>query len=226
MTSSILSTSILRTCTRSVATKPTLFTSSFRNMSTGAPSSTAAAQKNADTNAPSASELGIENTNPQTASGVDLSAQQKIIVGSVLDLFAGRPTLKKLQLWTDDASFNDPITQAEGRKQYEAQWYGLQTAFSEIEQLHHSVTSAGNPITMDLKTRYKIKGLGSEQTIASVIKIHTDDAGKKIMKVEDKWDGKLPEGAFAKAFRNLNSVVVPAFVGVPKNEAEDAKRGN
>ena len=85
-------------------------------------------------------------------------------------LFAGRPSLKKLQLWTDDAKFQDNITHAEGRKQYEAQWYGLQTAFSEIERLHQSVTSAGNPIVMDMKTRYKVKGLGSEQTIESVIK--------------------------------------------------------
>lgn len=51
---------------------------------------------------------------------------------------------------------------------------------------------------MDLKTRYKIKGLGKEQTIESVIKIHTDNAGKKIVMVEDKWDGNLPEGPFAK----------------------------
>jgi len=68
----------------------------------------------------------------KTAAGVSLNDQQKIIVGSVLDLFAGRPSLKKLQLWTDNAKFQDPITHAEGRKQYEAQWYGLQSAFSEI----------------------------------------------------------------------------------------------
>lgn len=47
-------------------------------------------------------------------------------------LFAGKPTLKKLALWTDDATFNDPLTKAEGRKQYSAQWYGLAAAFSEI----------------------------------------------------------------------------------------------
>lgn len=89
---------------------------------------------------------------------------------TILQLFAGRPSLKKLQLWTDDAKFQDNITHAEGRKQYEAQWYGLQTAFSEIERLYQSVTSSGNPITMDMKTRYKVKGIGSEQTLESVIK--------------------------------------------------------
>lgn len=195
--------------------------------SSSMPSETAQAQKQSEVGAGAefGSDLGIENTNISTATGVTLSQEQKVLVGSVLDLFAGRPSLKKLQLWADDAEFQDPITKAQGRKQYEAQWYGLQTAFSEIERLHHSVTSAGNPISMDLKTRYKIKGIGKEQTIESVVNIHTDGKGK-ILKVEDKWNNELPEGAFAKAFRNLNSVVVPAFVSVPKNEEEDAKKGN
>jgi hypothetical protein len=136
-------------------------------------------------------ELRIENTNINTGPGVTLSDSQKTIVGSVLDLFAGRPSLAKLQLWSDEGVFEDPITVAKGRKQFEPQWYGLQTAFSEIERLHHEVTSAGNPIEMDMKTRYVIKGINKEQTIASKINIFVE--GDKIVKVEDKWDGKLPE---------------------------------
>lgn len=112
---------------------------------------------------PAVSDLNIENTNIKAASGVSLDEHQKTLVGSVLDvsyhfgfsmvmyltffqLFAGRPSLKKLQLWADDGTFEDPITKAVGRKQFEPQWYGLQSAFSEIERLHHEVTSAGNPI--------------------------------------------------------------------------------
>jgi len=191
-------------------------------------SQTAQVQKDAQnsTQTGTAANLGIENMDIKTAAGVSLNDQQKIIVGSVLDLFAGRPSLKKLQLWTDNAKFQDPITHAEGRKQYEAQWYGLQSAFSEIERLHHSVTSAGNPITMELKTRYKVKGIGTEQVIESRVEIFTDAEGKMITELQDRWNGELPEGAVTKAFRNLNSVVVPAFVGVPKNEEEDRKRGN
>jgi hypothetical protein len=98
----------------------------------------------------------------------------------------------------DDATFQDPLTKAEGRKQYEAQWYGLQQAFSEIERLNQTVTSAGNPISMDLSTRYKIKGIGKEQVIDSVVNIHTNSAGK-ITTVVDRWSDQLPEGVFAKA---------------------------
>ncbi|KAF2737103.1 hypothetical protein EJ04DRAFT_488862 [Polyplosphaeria fusca] len=169
--------------------------------------------------------LNIETKDIHTASGVSLSPDKQTIVGSVLDLFAGRPSLPKLSLWRDDATFADPLTVATGREQYSAQWYGLQQAFSEIERLHHSVTDAGNPIQMDLKTRYKIKGVGKEQIVESKVLVHLDAQGK-IEKLEDKWDGNLPEGSIANAFRRLNSVSVPKMVKVPKNDEEDAKMGN
>lgn len=141
-------------------------------------------------------DLKIENTNIQTATNVSLDDKQKTLVGSVLDLFAGRPSLAKLQLWADDAIFSDPLTVAKGRKQYEPQWYGLQTAFSEIERLSHEVTSSGNPIEMNLSTRYVVKGLGKEQKIDSKIKIWVDAQGK-IERLEDRWNDSLPDGSIS-----------------------------
>ncbi|KAL5399010.1 hypothetical protein PMIN06_006364 [Paraphaeosphaeria minitans] len=172
-----------------------------------------------------AANLDLQTKDVKTAPGVSLNENQVTVLRSVLDLFAGKPSLPKLALWRDDATFTDPITVAEGRDRFAAQWYGLQAAFSDIERLHHEVTDAGNPILMDLKTRYVIKGIGKEQTIASVVAVHLDEQGK-IKKVEDKWDGKLPEGSIANAFRHLNAVTVPKFVSVPKNADEDAKKGN
>jgi len=67
-------------------------------------------------------ELKLETTDIKTAPGVDLSSEQRTLVSSVLDLFAGRPSLAKLQLWKDDAVFSDPITVAKGRKEFEPQW--------------------------------------------------------------------------------------------------------
>jgi len=171
-------------------------------------------------------DLGIESKDIKTAPGVQLSEQQTLLTGCVLDLFAGRPSLKKLQLWKDDATFEDPITIATGRNKYEPQWYGLQKAFSEIERLHHQVNSSGNPIAMDLRMRYVVKGVGKEQTIDSVINIFYDEPSGKITKVEDKWDGKIPESGFRDAMRKLNSASVPKMVGVPKNDEEDRKLGN
>lgn len=50
---------------------------------------------------------------------------------------------------------------------------------------------------MDLKTTYKVKGLGTEKTIESVVKITTDSTGEKIVGVEDRWNGNIPEGPVA-----------------------------
>lgn len=204
-------------------------------MSTGVPNSTIPQQQgqtanmstSASTGTPagtgvgSAGDLGIESHSYETGSGVNLTEKQKVLVGSVLDLFAGKPTLKKLSLWRDDATFADPLTIAEGRKQFAAQWYGLAAAFSEIERQSCTVIDSGNPIQMNLKTRYKVKGLGAEKVIESLVKIWSDESGS-ITKVEDRWNGNIPEGPIAKAFRNLNSVTVPAFVSVPKSEEEEA----
>jgi hypothetical protein len=148
------------------------------------------------TGIPNTDSLKIENKNIQTAPGVSLSSEQQTIVGSVLDLFAGVPSKEKLQLWRDDATFADQITIAEGRTQYEAQWYGLSQAMSSIERLHHSVKDAGNPIMMDLKTKYVIKGVNTEKTIDSVVAIYLDKQGK-IEKVEDRWGGDLPNSKIA-----------------------------
>ncbi|KAI9892518.1 MAG: hypothetical protein M1814_001475 [Vezdaea aestivalis] len=166
----------------------------------------------------------IESSDFSTASGVELTAQQKLFTGSVLDLFAGKATLEKLRLWKDDAIFEDPITVAKGRAEFEPQWYGLKTAFSSIQPLKQLVTSSGNPITLDMKTTYKVKGIGTEHTIESTVLIHVDEAEGKITHVQDKWDGKLPEGAIANAFRRLNAVSVPKMVSVPKSDAEEAAK--
>ena len=53
-------------------------------------------------------------------------------------------------------------------------------------RLGHEVKSNGNPITMDLDTRYVVKGIGKEQKIHSLIEIHTE--GDKITKVADKCE--------------------------------------
>ena len=100
-------------------------------------------------------------------------------------------------MWDDKAVFADPITTATGRGQYPAQWYGLKAAFSQIERLHHEVTSGGNPIVMDLRTRYVVKG-GMEKTIDSKVNIHHDKDTGLITKVEDLWNGHIPEDSFTK----------------------------
>ncbi len=131
--------------------------------------------------------------------GRELSPTQALLACSVLDLFAGHPTKRKLSLWTDAAAFVDPLTAATGRKQFEAQWYGLKATMSAIDVQHAEVTSAGNPLEVQTKVKYTVKGIGKDQVIESTVLVHTSEDGEKITKVEDRWGGDVPpEGVFAK----------------------------
>ncbi|KAL1863024.1 hypothetical protein Daus18300_008180 [Diaporthe australafricana] len=165
-------------------------------MSTGTPSGTAQAQASADASAPSFSSIGIKRTNIESAPGVNLSEQQKVLVGSVLDLFEGNPTLKHFSLWNKDATFTDNITVAAGYAKYTAQFYGLPALFKPIQLQSHNVKSAGNPIEMDMSNKYVVKGINQEKVMDSVVRIHVGGDGK-IEKVEDRWNGELPSGAIS-----------------------------
>ena len=89
------------------------------------------------------------------------------------------------------------MTEARGHKQYAAQWYGLANAFSKTEMLDNRVTGVGNPMTLDLKMQYRVKGMPKDTEIQSEVKCWVDGEGK-IERVEDRWEGNLPEGAIAK----------------------------
>ncbi|KAL9084978.1 MAG: hypothetical protein Q9159_004944 [Coniocarpon cinnabarinum] len=199
--------------------------------------------------------LKIESTDIKTETGLQLNEQQRVIIGSVLDLFKGKPSLPKLRLWDQTATFKDPLTTAKGYDKFAPQWYGLATAFSEIEQLDHEVKDNGNPIKLDLKTRYVVKGTNTEKIIQSRIEIETKD--NLITRLEDQWDGEIKESGLKNvslfrpwsfvelygnilfwafsfvwdtrlwtALRMLNANSVPLMVKVPKTDEEDAQMGN
>ncbi|KAG9240290.1 hypothetical protein BJ878DRAFT_301586 [Calycina marina] len=218
-----MSRTLLRTARTTIFTKSTPFSSPItRKMATyGNPCETASVQDKA---APAGdfSQYNIKNSTINTAAGVKLAERQSILVGSVLDLFEGNPTLKHLSLWHRDATFVDPITIAKGYDKFAAQWYGLPAVFNPIKIQSHKVTSSGNPIEMEVSNTYTVKGIKKEQTIDSIINIFVGSDGK-IEKVEDKWNGKLPDGAVSSAFRKLNAVTVPTLIKVPKTEEEDMK---
>jgi hypothetical protein len=164
--------------------------------------------------------LIVESKNIHTAPGVSLTSEQEEIVGSVLDLFAGRPSLPKLALWREDATFSDPVTVATGRAKYSAHWYALERFFREIEQVQHMVVDAGDPILIELTTRYVAKRIGKEQTIDSTVAIYTDASGK-IVKVEDRWNSKSPESSAVDGwYRRLVAEIAPRVVDVPKIQEE------
>jgi hypothetical protein len=64
---------------------------------------------------------------------------------------------------------------------------------------------------MDMTTMYKVKGIGKETTITSKVNIFHE--GGLITRVEDKWDGKLPDSGIANVSKSWTNAVDPRFWG-------------
>ncbi|EGY21100.1 uncharacterized protein VDAG_02624 [Verticillium dahliae VdLs.17] len=86
----------------------------------------------------------------------------------------------------------------------------------------HQKVLVGSVLDIKLSNSYTVKGIKSEQTMDSVVRIDVGPDGK-ITRVDDRWNDNMPEGAVAQTLRKLNAVSVPRFVTVPKTEEEDAK---
>lgn len=54
---------------------------------------------------------------------------------------------------------------------------------------------------MELSNMYTVKGIKSEKVIDSIVRIRVDGEGK-IEMLEDRWNGKLPEGTIADVSRH------------------------
>ncbi|KAF4973931.1 hypothetical protein FZEAL_9117 [Fusarium zealandicum] len=214
--------SILRIAPRAILKSRVILVPVAKSIHTSPAHSFAMSSVDQSGSAPSFQSIGVSNTSIRKASGVQLSSHQEVLVGSVLDLFEGRPSLRHLTLWHPTATFHDPISNAVGYDKFAAQWYGLPALFNPITIQSHEVISAGNPISLKLSNKYVLKGVKSEKIMDSVVDIHVAPDGK-IERVEDKWNDKLPQGAFATAFQKLNAATVPALVKVPKTQEEDEK---
>lgn len=63
------------------------------------------------------------------------------------------------------------------------------------------MTAVGNPLELEMSNKYVVKGIKKEQVMNSIVKIYLSADGK-IEKVEDRWNGKLPEGAISDVSEN------------------------
>ncbi|KAL6411790.1 hypothetical protein AUP68_04168 [Ilyonectria robusta] len=79
-----------------------------------------------------------------------------------------------------------------GYGEYAAGWYGIPALCHDTQIQSHAVTSAGNPIKLDLSNKFVVKGINKELTIDSAVWIYIGKDGK-IDKVEDRWIANVPE---------------------------------
>ncbi|KAF8841183.1 hypothetical protein BDN67DRAFT_967525 [Paxillus ammoniavirescens] len=147
-------------------------------------------------------------------------ASRERIMNDLKELYCCRPTRSIFErTWRPDAVFEDPLVKAEGRGEYEPQWFAMPKIFSKSETISSRVmlsTESPNRFVFSQVQEYTLRFIGKKQRIESVIVVDLDESDK-ITRMVEKWNGdELPTHYGAYFLRRVNAQVTPWLVKVPK----------
>ncbi|MFX9847070.1 hypothetical protein ABTP16_14485, partial [Acinetobacter baumannii] len=113
------------------------------------------------------------------------------ILPHILNLYASRASSQDFDIYSPNATFEDPLMCARGVKQIKSAFYSLGKVFSESRIVDYSVeenviSPGKTEILIDNKQYYKF--MGKDINMISLIKLYTEDG--KIVRHEDRWDKK------------------------------------
>lgn len=113
------------------------------------------------------------------------------IMPHILNIYGSRATASDFEIYSPNASFEDPLMCARGLKQIKSAFYSLPKIFSESRIVEYDITenmiSPGNhEILIDNKQYYKF--MGKDVDVISLIKLHLLEG--KVVRHEDWWDKK------------------------------------
>ncbi|KAG8714536.1 hypothetical protein FRC11_008091 [Ceratobasidium sp. 423] len=156
---------------------------------------------------------GVEVQN----SGLQLDGKRKQVLE---DLFSSKPNQDIFhRTWRQDAVFEDPLSKCIGYNQYAPQWYSMPKAFPTSRTLSYKVTSSTTDprrIVYEQQQEYTIRFIGAKKVMNSTVIIDLDE-NDRIVKLEDKWNGKDQPTRFGALWlRRLNAVTLPWLVSVPE----------
>jgi len=113
------------------------------------------------------------------------------IMPHILNLYGSRATAHDFEIYSPDASFEDPLMCARGVQQIKSAFYSLSKVFSESSIVEYNVIENALPngrqeILIDNKQHYKF--LGKDIDMISLIKLYVEDG--KVVRHEDWWNKK------------------------------------
>ncbi|KAG2334736.1 hypothetical protein Bca52824_005916 [Brassica carinata] len=113
------------------------------------------------------------------------------IMPHILNLYGASAKANDFDMYAPNASFEDPLTHAQGVKQIKSAFYSLSKFFGEskIVEYHvqeNDIAPGKKEILIDNKQHYKI--MGKDIDMISLIKLYVENG--KIVRHEDWWDKK------------------------------------
>ncbi|TFY67778.1 hypothetical protein EVJ58_g1405 [Rhodofomes roseus] len=168
----------------------------------------------------------ITNASVDVAPGVTIDDHRRTLVGVVLDLFQGKPSLYKMDFFAEDAVYEDPVAKSVGRTSIAGQFYGLPELFrSSVTKSAQITASDAHTTSFRVLHEFTPKLVPKTVSFDTVMTITVDAAGK-ITHWRDRPSAGIPDGGsgLAEWLRTKQSELTKAVLSLPNDEEEDLER--
>ncbi|KAL6613749.1 hypothetical protein ACP70R_036019 [Stipagrostis hirtigluma subsp. patula] len=113
------------------------------------------------------------------------------IMPHLLNMYGARATARDFEIYARNATYDDPLVRAHGKKQIKSAFYTLPKVFGDSKIVEYTIqeipTGPGKiEVLIDNKQHYKI--FGKPLNLESLIKLEIEDG--KVVRHEDWWNKK------------------------------------
>lgn len=143
---------------------------------------------------------------PQHGRSLPISSSHQAIVNAITQLYSGSASEADMQVYDDEAIYDDPWSYCDTRYKIAGQWYGIPMIMPSSKTIATEVVKDDDrEIIFKLQQEYKPKGLpGSGKKVNSLVSLALDEQGK-VKYHKDMWNEKdYSHEGLGKIMKTLN----------------------
>ncbi|KAL4980164.1 hypothetical protein BDW66DRAFT_125768 [Aspergillus desertorum] len=158
--------------------------------------------------APPRNTNGNVDYEPHPENSISISPARAEIQRRILSLYGGSVSKDDMDVYAEQAIYDDPFSYCDTRYKIAGQWYGIPKLFCKSETLATEVTSSTeHELVWKQRRKYTFAGIHASKIADSLVSLTLEGSGpdEKVVYHKDMWNEKdySHEGLGA-AFKKLN----------------------
>ncbi|RDW78714.1 uncharacterized protein DSM5745_05566 [Aspergillus mulundensis] len=130
---------------------------------------------------------------PHPENSISISPERAEIQRHILSLYAGSASKDDMEVYTEQAIYDDPFSYCDTRYKIAGQWYGVPKLFSKSETIATEVTSSTeHELAWKQRRKYTLAGIHASKVADSLVslKLQRSGPGEKVVYHKDMWNEK------------------------------------
>ncbi|KAL4756911.1 uncharacterized protein BDW70DRAFT_171868 [Aspergillus foveolatus] len=128
---------------------------------------------------------------PHPKNSISISPSRAKIQERILSLYGGSASEDDMNVYAEQAIYDDPFSYCDTRYKIAGQWYGIPKLFSKSETLATEVTSSTeHELVWKQRRKYTFAGVHASKTVDSLVslKLEGSEPDEKVVYHKDMWD--------------------------------------